>query len=125
MSVRRKTAITMLRSSWRGCGMDFTSLTGTGTTSSRPQGLQPDPNWLAVANSAIAPGTPLVLTVAPIDTNHLRLPADLAGRLLEDPDVIDRYPVVRRCVMQILDPKCRPALGNDGMSISARRPAVG
>lgn len=52
----------------------------------------PDPDYLTIANAYYpASDTPLVLTLAPIDTNQLRLPADLSHLAFDDPRLIDRF----------------------------------
>ena len=57
-----------------------------------PGVYDPDPNFAAIANLFYAPrGLPLSLTVAGIDTNNDRRPADLLPLPYDHPDVIARY----------------------------------
>jgi hypothetical protein len=57
-----------------------------------PQVYQPDPNFLAIANLYYPPQKmPVELMIGPVDTNNLRLPADLKDKPFDDPQVIARY----------------------------------
>lgn len=57
-----------------------------------PGVYNPAPNFLAVGNAFYPPsGIKLALGFSVIDTNNRRLPADLAGRALDDPLVISRF----------------------------------
>lgn len=52
----------------------------------------PDPDWLAIANAYYpTQDMPVMLGVHPIDTNNLRVPADLVGLPFDDPAVIARF----------------------------------
>jgi hypothetical protein len=74
-------------------GVQTTSLTVLWDEIETGPGLfDPDPNWLAIANLYYPPReTPVALTIVVIDTFKLRLPADLADRPLDDPEIIARY----------------------------------
>lgn len=73
-------------------GIDFTSLTVFWDDLDLPDGRDPDPDYLAIAEAFYPPrGTAIALTVAPIDTNQTRMPADLADRRIDDPVVIERF----------------------------------
>ncbi len=51
----------------------------------RPVEFAPAPNWLAIVNDyRPVQGVPLALTIAPIDTNEVRLPDDLEGIAFDD-----------------------------------------
>ncbi|WP_420644473.1 hypothetical protein [Candidatus Leptofilum sp.] len=53
---------------------------------------QPDPNWLAIANAYYpAQQMQVSLAISVIDTNNLRLPADLADKSFDDPELIARF----------------------------------
>jgi hypothetical protein len=57
-----------------------------------PGVFSPEPDFLAIANIYYpATGTSLALTLAPIDTNQLRVPQDLAALSFDDPDMIERF----------------------------------
>ena len=57
-----------------------------------PGVYQPDPNFLAIANIYyVGTGLNIALGINPIDTNNVRLPADLRGKAWDDPQVIERY----------------------------------
>jgi hypothetical protein len=76
----------------RQAAMDFTSLTVYWDDLDLPTGFEPEPDYLAIAESYYpARDTAIALTVAPIDTNRIRLPAHLADRRFDDPAVIDRF----------------------------------
>jgi hypothetical protein len=76
----------------RQAGIDFTSLTVYWDDLDLPAGFRSDPDYLAIAESYYpARDTAIALTVAPIDTNRIRLPADLEARAMDDPVVIDRF----------------------------------
>ncbi len=77
----------------RQAGMQFTSLSlAWDDLEPRPGEYAPDPDFLAIANQYYpAQDVPLALTIAPIDTNRTRLPADLMGRSFDDPEVIARF----------------------------------
>ncbi|MBI9049138.1 MAG: hypothetical protein JEZ00_06955 [Anaerolineaceae bacterium] len=54
--------------------------------------FNPDPNWLAVANQYYSANEMRVaLTIAVIDTNNLRVPADLKDKSFDDPQMITRF----------------------------------
>jgi hypothetical protein len=57
-----------------------------------PGQFSPDPDYLSIAN-AYYPGydASLALTLAPIDTNQLRVPQDLAALSFDDPHMIERF----------------------------------
>lgn len=57
-----------------------------------PGQFSPDPDFLSIAN-AYYPGhdASLALTLAPIDTNQLRVPHDLAALSFDNPRVIERF----------------------------------
>ncbi|MEA3336702.1 MAG: hypothetical protein U9R25_12380 [Chloroflexota bacterium] len=58
----------------------------------QPRRIQPGPNWLAIANIFYpTQDTALSLTISVIDTTSARLPADLAGKPFDDPEVIQRF----------------------------------
>lgn len=75
----------------RDAGLQFVELP------SQWDDIEPKPGeftnqWLDIANAYYpAVGTRLVISLNPIDTNKLRLPADLSGKPLDDPAVIERY----------------------------------
>ncbi len=51
-----------------------------------------DLKWIEIANAYYpAAGVSVTLTIRPLHTNRSRLPADLEGRRLDDPVVIDRF----------------------------------
>ena len=77
----------------REAGLQFTSLSlAWDDLEPRPGEFSADPNFLAIANQYYpAQDVPLALTIAPIDTNRDRRPADLAGRPFDDPEVIARF----------------------------------
>jgi hypothetical protein len=51
-----------------------------------------DPNWLEIANTFYpSQNVAISLTLAPIDTNNLRLPEDLEEKSFADPEVIERF----------------------------------
>jgi hypothetical protein len=77
----------------RQAGMHFTSLSlAWDDLEPRPGEIGADPNYLAIANQFYpTQGVPLAVTIAPIDTNRMRLPADLRGRDFDDPEVIARF----------------------------------
>jgi hypothetical protein len=57
-----------------------------------PGTFQPDPNYLEIANQYYPPhdlGVSLVISV--LDTTKIRLPDDLKGKALDDPEVITRF----------------------------------
>ena len=57
-----------------------------------PGVFSPEPDFLAIANAYYpASDTSLAITLAPIDTNQLRVPADLAGLAFDDPRMIERF----------------------------------
>jgi hypothetical protein len=57
-----------------------------------PGVYQPDPNWLAIANAYYpAQEIKISLTISVIDTNNLRLPADLVDKSFDDPVVVARF----------------------------------
>ncbi|MDJ0755389.1 MAG: hypothetical protein QNJ45_17830 [Ardenticatenaceae bacterium] len=57
-----------------------------------PGEFAPDPNWLEIANVYYAAKeVEVTLALSVIDTNNIRLPADLAGRDFDDPEMIDRF----------------------------------
>ena len=58
-------------------------------------------NILTIANAFFpARNVKVFLTVNPIDTNNLRMPADLKNKAFDDPEVIERY---RRLLDYVLD----------------------
>jgi len=75
----------------RDAGLQFVELP------SQWDDIEPKPGeftnkWLDIANAYYpGMGTRLVISLNPIDTNKLRLPADLSGKPLDDPAVIQRY----------------------------------
>lgn len=75
----------------RSAGMQFTEL------ATQWDEIEPTPGdftnqWLDIANAYYPTvGVRLVISLNPIDTNQLRLPPDLRGKPLDDPDVIRRY----------------------------------
>lgn len=77
----------------RDAGLQFASLSvAWDDLEARPGEFGADPNWLAIANRYYAAeGVPLALTIAAIDTNRVRLPDDLQGRRLDDPEVMARF----------------------------------
>jgi hypothetical protein len=76
----------------RRAGIDFTSLTVYWDDLDLPDGFKPEPDYLAIAESYYPTrDTAIALTVAPIDTNRLRVPAELASLRFDDPVVIDRF----------------------------------
>jgi len=77
----------------RSAGLQFTSLSvAWDDLEPRPGEYAADPNWLAIANSYYAAeDVPLALTISPIDTNRVRLPEDLRGKDLNDPEVVARF----------------------------------
>lgn len=57
-----------------------------------PGVYNPSVNWLAIANAFYPPNaTSVLLVVVPIDTVQNRMPADLHGLALDDPQVITRF----------------------------------
>lgn len=57
-----------------------------------PGEFEPDPNWLAIANLYYPSQEVMIsLAISVIDTNNLRLPPNLAGKPLDDPQVIARF----------------------------------
>lgn len=57
-----------------------------------PGVYDPAIDYLAIANAFYPPrGTSIALTIAPIDTNRVHVPADLAGLPFDDPLVIHRF----------------------------------
>jgi hypothetical protein len=57
-----------------------------------PGEFQPDPNFLAIANLYYpANAIPLSLMIGPIDTNNIRVPADLTNIHFDDPVMIERF----------------------------------
>ncbi len=57
-----------------------------------PGVYEPTIDFLAIAESYFpAVNIPILLMIGPIDTNVERLPSDLKGKALDDPEVIDRY----------------------------------
>lgn len=57
-----------------------------------PEEYAPDPNWLEIANTYYPTHNIAVdLVLNPIDTNQNRVPADLQGLPLDDPEVIARF----------------------------------
>lgn len=77
----------------RQAGMQFTSLSlAWDDLEPRPGEYSADPNFLAIANQYYpAQDVPLALTIAPIDTNRTRVPADLREAAFDDPEVIARF----------------------------------
>jgi hypothetical protein len=72
-------------------GMQFTEL-ATPWDDIEPKPGEYTNQWLDIANAYYpAVGIRLVISLNPIDTNRLRLPADLRGKPLDDPEVIQRY----------------------------------
>jgi hypothetical protein len=75
----------------RAAGLQFVELP------SQWDDIEPKPGeftnqWLDIANAYYpAVGIRLVISLNPIDTNKLRLPADLVGKPFDDPAVIQRY----------------------------------
>jgi len=66
-----------------------------------PEGYNPEPNWLAIANSYYPSREFQVsLVISVLDTTEIRLPADLAGRPLDDPEVITRFMSLLRYIAQ-------------------------
>lgn len=81
-----------------------------------PGVFAPAVDYLAMASSYYpSRGVKVNLEILVIDTNHLRLPADLQGRALDDPIVVCRFEKLLEYVM----PKCRNleltslAIGNE------------
>ncbi|HET6162779.1 MAG TPA: hypothetical protein VFG37_03880 [Planctomycetota bacterium] len=75
----------------RALGMDVTSLSLGWDDVEVSPGVFSNP-FLAVAESYYPPsGTGVVLAISPIDTNVLRVPADLVGLAFDDPAVIARF----------------------------------
>jgi hypothetical protein len=75
----------------RGAGMQFTEL-ATQWDDIEPKPGEFSNQWLDIANAYYpAVGIRLVISLNPIDTNRLRLPADLRDKPLDDPSVIERY----------------------------------
>lgn len=82
-------------------GFDLTLNLGSQATSlllawddleTSPGVFAPTTDWLGIANGFYPlSGTKLALTITTIDTNVLRVPADLAGLPLNDPQVISRF----------------------------------
>lgn len=101
----------------RQVGMQFTSLSlAWDDLEPRPGEFATEPNWLAAADLYYpAQSTPLALTLAPIDTNRIRLPADLQGRPFDDPQVIARFErLLDHVMMQIPDVELAVlAIGNE------------
>ncbi len=57
-----------------------------------PDVYNPETNWLAIANAFYsANNTAVSLTISVIDTTSARLPADLADRPFDDPEMIQRF----------------------------------
>jgi len=57
-----------------------------------PGQFSPDPDFLSIANLYYPGyGASLALTLAPIDTNRLRVPQDLTALRFDDPRVIERF----------------------------------
>jgi hypothetical protein len=57
-----------------------------------PGVYNPEPNWLAIANSYYpSQDFQVSLVIAVLDTTEIRLPADLEGKPLDDPEVITRF----------------------------------
>ena len=75
----------------RDAGLQFVELP------SQWDDIEPKPGeftnqWLDIANAYYpAVGIRLVISLNPIDTNKLRMPADLSGKPFDDPAVIERY----------------------------------
>jgi hypothetical protein len=75
----------------RDVGMQFTEL-ATQWDDIEPRPGEFTNQWLDIANAYYpAFGIRLVISLNPIDTNRLRLPADLRDKPLDDPVVIKRY----------------------------------
>ena len=75
----------------RNAGMEFTTLS-LGWDELEPAPGQYADELLDAANAYYpATGTKLALTIAVIDTVTLRMPADLDGRSLGDPEVVSRF----------------------------------
>ncbi len=57
-----------------------------------PGVYNPEPNWLAIANSYYpSRDFQISLVISILDTTEVRLPADLEGKPLNDPEVITRF----------------------------------
>ncbi len=57
-----------------------------------PYVYRPEPDYLAIANEYYPlRQVAVALVITPIDTNNLRLPEDLRGRSMDDPEVIERF----------------------------------
>jgi len=75
----------------RAIGMDVTSLSLGWDDIEVSPGVFANP-FLAIAEAYYPPsGTGVVLAISPIDTNVLRVPADLQGLAFDDPAVIARF----------------------------------
>jgi hypothetical protein len=74
-------------------GVNFVSLSVFWDELETAPGIfDPDPNWLEIANRFYSTeGVAVALVVSPIDTNVLRVPADLEGTPFDDPAIIERY----------------------------------
>lgn len=77
----------------RGAGMQATSLViNWDEVETAPGVYQPNPNWLYIADVYYpSQNTQVLLTIVPIDTVQSRLPADLEGKPMDDPAVIERF----------------------------------
>ncbi len=77
----------------RSVGMQVTSLSlQWDDLEPSPGRYGTDPDWLGIANDFFpAQGTTVSLMIGPIDTNTLRLPADLKNKAFDDPEVIARF----------------------------------
>ncbi len=57
-----------------------------------PYVYRPEPDYLAIANQYYPlREVAVALVITPIDTNNLRLPEDLRGRPMDDPELIERF----------------------------------
>lgn len=74
-------------------GMDVTELSVYwDEIETSPNVYNPETNWLAIANTFYsANNTAVSFTISVIDTTSARLPADLADRPFDDPEVIQRF----------------------------------
>jgi len=78
---------------------------------------------LAIANAYYpASDTSLAVTLAPIDTNQLRVPADLAGLAFDDPRMIERFNrALEQALSRVPDTQVSVlAIGNESMYTFSR-----
>ncbi len=77
----------------REAGMQVTSLSlAWDDLETSPGQYGMEPNFLEIANMFYpSQGVAISLTLAPIDTNNLRLPDDLKEKSVADPEVIERF----------------------------------